>query len=559
VDLAADTSIGWQPAGPLAALDRLEMRGAHDNGLWRTRNHLNPVVGDRNSLYLPCFRLNEGPIDASGLPDVGAGARPVGRNDVVTLTDGAPESPLRVAARLRWGDERSAWCAFDEFVEQRVRAEESGADVERLDPRGHPRVLKFPCGELPDEMPEEMEFGRSTINGSGVVPAYLDELHVWRHWEHPLAIVVDAQGVSEEATEISLAPSPGGVTLEGVPGYDGEVGLVSLDGELIVYRGLRTEGTNVVVLENCARGMFGTKAAPHARGGYGRFVPDVWVTYLDGSVTRDAAALATIDVRGWPREGCVRILREDDAELIHFTRRTDQELLLPESLEEDAGQQGVGLLRGRFGTDAVEHEGQAIVIWQPFRYWDRFLERRVDDEDAVPGVYEHPEGSFVEVGRRAWSGFWHRLSWLENLWGVSGAGRSDARRGSDGRGDASGFLDIVALMRFSSAVPWDSDRIVDLRGEDATMGVDAVGTPVRPRDHLYLLDDPDAANRLGLESETAEVRFYFVYRPGAFVPQDVTSGEIEDLVFENSWKQTPRLQRVSLEYTSRTSTLTHGK
>jgi hypothetical protein len=101
--------------------------------------------------------------------------------------------------------------------------------------------------------------------------------------------------------------------------------------------------------------------------------------------------------------------------------------------------------------------------------------------------------------------------------------------------------------------------VIDLRG-DADLASRGT-TDARPLDSLYVFDDPNALNRLGLESETVELRFYFVYRPGAFLPQDVASGsrDLEDLVFENAWKESPWLRGVTVEYTNRTSTLDHWR
>ena len=53
---------------------------------------------------------------------------------------------------------------------------------------------------------------------------------------------------------------------------------------------------------------------------------------------------------------------------------------------------------------------------------------------------------------------------------------------------------------------------------------------------------------------------YFVYRPNAFIPQDLegTGGGLSDLIYENAWKETPWLKEISVEYTSRTTTLSRS-
>ena len=76
-------------------------------------------------------------------------------------------------------------------------------------------------------------------------------------------------------------------------------------------------------------------------------------------------------------------------------------------------------------------------------------------------------------------------------------------------------------------------------------------------DQIYVFDDPEAANRLGLEAETAEFRVFFVYRSGAFVPQDALADQssLEEVLFQNAWKRSPALLSITAEYTSRTSRL----
>lgn len=540
-------------------------RGAHGT---LDRLHDDTSGEQRANLILPCFRIYEGPTESgsyTGRPLTEQGALPVGRNDLITLTDGQEDDPVRLEARIRWGDPSSTWAALDDFLDSRFTAEEEEAAQFRIDPRGHPRVLKFPCGELPDELPREMEFAQSTISDSEVVTAYLDELFAFRHRPAPTFTLEPFDGDTEGVrgldageTEIRLIPRPPGGVVDTNSGYDEDCGLLALDGELIVWRGLRREqtdsGTGIMVLERCERGVLGTTPRFHGEGAFGRLVPHIPVSYLDGRVNRDASALPLAGMRGWPRKGLVRILGSDSAELIHFSRRSDEDLILPESSDADENLRGRGLLRGRFGTDALDHDAEAIVFWQPFRYWDRYLSRRTGDEGGFAGVYDHPEGSYVEFGKRARTGYWQRVTWQEGPYDAltDHAGS----RSEQGGGESSGFLDLVVLARFSPSIPWDGNNAVDLRGQPELGRVVSIGEE-RPSDRIYVFDDPEAENRIGIESGTAEFRVFFVYRPGAFLAQDAESdpGAFDEMVFENSWKRTPSLMSLTLEYTSRTSTL----
>ena len=450
-------------------------------------------------------------------------------------------------ARVRWGDEGSNWMALGQFTEQRIAAAESGARTYRLDYREYPRILKFPCGELPDEMPTSMEFGRSTLSGSGLVTAFLDELFIWRHAVGPKAIVVDAEGVDASATSIALAAQAPAVEFNGTPGFEERCGVFLVNGELMVYRDSFSDGTGVR-LERLARGMFGTETVTHPLGSYGVFLPDIPVSYLEGSLAADASSIGLASTANWPREGLVRIVGEGGGELIHFTRRTQNELLMPEAMDRDESVDGRGLLRGRFGTDAIDHDTNAIVIYTPHRYWDRYTPRDSEEEQSFSGVHDHPESAYLEIGTRVRDAWWHNVRWEENLDGAI-RGDDDRDRG-DGGGD-SGFLDLMVMARFNPNVPWDSRRIVDLRSDG---GLSRSGTQRARSDHLMILDNPEEANRMGFEASTAEFRVYFVYKPNAYeftdLPGDLLSAE--DPVLTNYWKRSPWMSAFTTSYTNRT-------
>ena len=404
----------------------------------------------------------------------------------------------------------------------------------------------------------------------------LDEVHAFWDLVVPVTYLAPEDVESDDATttiysiqaedrDIRLLVRRPFQTLGETSGYDEDCGLLDLDGELIVWRGASVEtdqdGRSVIVLERCERGVLGTEARVHTEGAHGRMVPHWPVSYLDGRVNRDASSIPLIHARRWwPREGCVRLVGGESVELVHYSRRTEKDLILPEALDRDERIRGRGLLRGRFGTDIIDHDSEEIVLWQPFRYWDRYMPRRTEEDQGFAGVHVHPEGSYLELGRRVRSGFWHRLTWQEGPYDDLSVDPGDRRSGSGSAG-STGFLDVVVLGRFSPTVPWDADDIVDLRKE-ANLGSYGSGTASdRPVDRLYAFDDPEAANALGLESEVAEFRVFFVYRPGAYLPQDGAreTGSFEDLVFENSWKRSPSLKSFTLEYTSRTSTLSRSR
>ena len=566
----SDVDYGWPAWGAANGRVKGVFRGVRNS---QNRAHKNFSTGDRQAWILPCFRVDEGEADderndssdyRTGRARIHEGGRPVGRNDRVTLTDGKPEGARYYELMLRWADPYSRWVAPDSFPDARIGAVDTqGLASFREDPRGHARMLCFPCGELPDDLPLDMEFGRSVVSSSDTVTAFLDELNIFRHeWRAtPRLFLIDDQGVSDSAQEIrfTLYPAPQGTSLEGIPGFHSSCGVVSIDGELIVYQGVRNELEGEWVLEQCIRGVLGTEPKAHGRGGYGRFVTDLPVAVLEGNLTVDGYSLQVMPLdSSWPREGLVRVVSDGQVELIHYTRRSDEQLIVPESLDVEEGSRGRGILRGRFGTDATDHDGGDLVFFQPFRYWDRYTPRRTEDNQGFSGLHDHPETSYLEVGKRVGTGYWHRLAWKEDLQGSQG-GTDTRRRRRGGGADSAGYLDVVVLARFSPRVPWDSDRIIDLRSQEE-FSTYRPAIEGRPLDAIYVFDAPEAANSLGVESDLAEFRIYFVYRAGAFTPQDLpgSGGGVEDLVYENAWKETPWVKEVSVEYTSRTTTLSRS-
>ncbi len=534
------------------AVDHIQFRGVNTTNIDDRGGleHLGSGGTDNdNAKFLPCFRVWESfPV------------RPykrVGRNDVITITDGTANA-TRMEMGVRWGDPASEWCALVDFVEKTVRAEKEDGATARNDKRGHARILKFPCGELPDEMSTELEWGRSTISGSGLVTAFLDEVFIWRQALDTTLVASDTEGVSETADEIRLTNVGTPQDLATLDGFDEDCGVFLLEGELIIYRGSRTEGENVLYLERCVRGQFGTQPLFHTRGSQGRFLPDIPVSTLESGLTADASSVSLARTRGWPREGLMRIVREEGAEMVHYTRIAENEASMPKSLDADERTRDRGLFRGRFGTAAVEHDAEAVAIWQPFRYWDRFTPRRSEDDETFGGVHDHPDTSFVEFGTQARSGLWRGFTWSENLMGRVSGGNVGSEDGSSAE---SGFLDVYVMARFNPNVPWDSSRVVDLR-EEKGMGR-RPDLAAKSNTHLFLFDNPGSAsiggkalgNSLDLEADIAEFRLYFVYKPNAFESLDMArhgNGVNEDSILTNTWKQTPWLRSFSVNYFSST-------
>ena len=125
-----------------------------------------------------------------------------------------------------------------------------------------------------------------------------------------------------------------------------------------------------------------------------------------------------------------------------------------------------------------------------------------------------------------------------------------------GGGSQAGLLDVVVLGRFNPNVPWDSRNVIDMRRTASVRSASAA----RRTDVLYVFDDPEEANELGFEANTAEFRIYFRYKPNAYVFLDEEGANLgDDEQLTNDWKKTPWLQAFSVSYTNRTRTLSSSK
>jgi hypothetical protein len=462
----------------------------------------------------------------------------------------------REQRRVRWshgvagGGRATSWVALTEFIEGEAFVPDLGGEVDRTEYRGTTRMLKFPSGEMPDEEGERLVWCKNEVGDGSPVTAFLDEVFVWRHAPVvPVGMLANGENMTDEEKEITVRALPPASSMVGVDGYDQDVGVASIDGELVVYRSTRQDTSDTLTLEDCRRGAFGTVARSHGVGTMVRFLPDVPVSALAGGITREAWSVPLVHTRRWPREGAARIVSDNHVEVVHYSGVSEEGLVMPQALDADPTIRGRGLFRGRYGTEAMDHDNGAIVVFQPIRYWDRAALRLGPDRANFAGIHEHPATSYITFARTVRDAYWRRLTWSENLDGRLG-GTAAGQVGSApdaGSRRAPSKMDLLVLARFDQGVPWDTTRVADLRG-DRALPPDARDNPER---YLYLLDDPETANRLDLEASIAEFRVLFTYLTGAYMPVDIVDNPGE-FVLENAWKSTPWLRSFTVEYQNRT-------
>ena len=183
-----------------------------------------------------------------------------------------------------------------------------------------------------------------------------------------------------------------------------------IEGELVIYRGSRQEGERHPRPRARGPRTAGHQGdVPPARrlravhpGGSG-FVPGRWhdergIQRPDGTRTRLAARGSRPHHPGrYGRAGALHAPRRERAV---SCRSRSTPTRIPATAACSAAASG----RTRSITTRTR-----LVIFQPFRYWDRFAARRSEDDDSFSGVHDHPEASFFEFGKKVRAGYW---KWL---------------------------------------------------------------------------------------------------------------------------------------------------
>ncbi len=488
---------------------------------------------------LPCFFVVAGNDLATG--DIRRGANP-GFDDLITLRDANLNDEH---VRVQWG--YRGWAGLTQITTQTWNWDrpQQVRHLRSFDSRMWTRALKFPSRELPDAglttgeelmrvgapynnpgvtsaavVDEAWFAGFDTIDPGRAKYAFLGEVppELFPTFTAPASgtapdprfNAIDDQ-VDEFAVnfpyfdEVQLATIVNGLPIDENL-YDDDGGVIRIDDELIIYSEF---DPNNGLFSGCVRGSFGTEALPH---GFGAIVGPVR-TFATSALVSDAdessAAFDLVDATDFPDDGYIRI--GDSLELIGYTERGANTLSGPlgridpttERAPGDADARvGGGLFRGRFGTgDGVRgYSSGEVVVAMPFRHYDRYAEY---SDDA--------ELSYTQLTWTKPGAVWKRITWDE-----------DPRQN----------VEIIALVRFAGGPPWDSADVI-LVGQGAMPSTDR-------RKHLYEIADPKAENLLNVESDRCEVRLLIRFVTGAY-------DRFADVAPDN-WKETPRIQKVVVEY-----------
>ncbi len=384
-------------------------------------------------------------------------------------------------------------------------------DIRRLT-----RIVKFPSGEMPWKFTSKLQFGMPQCADGWPADGLIDMVTagIPAGTSNNLGGLLmlafpTAQTGAGRITLHARIVFPG--TMAGLSGRLGGVlfrsgGLLQVGEEILAYR--EVTGNGEVQLAANGRGLLGTKATAHG----------MWETVTP--LTRPGATVLSMDVdAGSPLLPVARADRLPldrglvlvDKELVHYvySRRSLSLEMPPRRAGRDrssgngAGaderfRPGDGIFRGRFGTVPAAHPAGTAVIEFPFRYWDTYAERA----DA-------PEMHHLDLHLESPRAVFETVTWEEET--------------------PLALVDLQLLARVDARAPWWEKP--------------------SPSKGLFLFDAPtrkNEARRIGMQGNVLDLRFFTVYKPGAFDPVNFLA---------RAWKTAPTLKSVKVVYEAPTLVL----
>jgi hypothetical protein len=287
-------------------------------------------------------------------------------------------------------------------------------------------------------------------------------------------------------------------------------GVVKIGDEYVGYGELSSQTDSsgawvVYTLDKLKRGWLNSTARDHADGERVMPLPYLPVASLGGDLgPTDRSFSISRRLSGDPgkyREGYVLI----DNEVLMFSWNGGNGMALTMPPRWDGL---TGLFRGMFGTTPTNHlENSALVYGIPWRYWDTYKPLEFDSRMA-----SYQWSTKMDLAR------WKTVKWTQEIFQVDPNIVVHCLARIDGKGefyDAPGLTDTSLLLEFTQ--PQGANRV----------------------DRTGFLQD---AGQLDL-------RFYVEYRQGSFDPTQPAAVA--------SWKRTPRIKEIRVEYDRPTQVLYH--
>lgn len=387
------------------------------------------------------------------------------------------------------------------------------------------RLLKFPSGELARSAPsritvghagmsvDEVRLERGRASGGGpwkksVILAYDEDMTPVKAKDDTVYVTRDYL-VDNSASPRPPPPPPARRPTPAPPVPS--QGVVLIDDEYIYYS--RKGGETViqvpwgpeqeanakltqdyeikeVALEDCIRGVFGTKPAAHRPGAKVAFIEALPLTELTSGLppnpNKEEQQFTVKNDYGFPDYGYALVMgpKGRDKEIIGWAEKSGTAFSY------------VGHLRGRFGTREHDHRWGDLALALPFRYWSRY------EPDHDGGELAYFQGAHTVKGS----------VWRSIRWEVAG---------DDGGPHMERIL-VRVHCRFDGEPGWDAKPTNDY---------DGIWEFARPGEHRI-------RTRSGgpVIADTIEVRVHFEYLPGAWGPG------------LNDWKRAVRLKNLVVTY-----------
>lgn len=277
----------------------------------------------------------------------------------------------------------------DGQVDAQLQPDEIGYDevtALQVDLRLVTRMIKAPSRELPTGPIPAFHIGRDFGGRRTTADVTIDELRFTTRTSPdeliptPATFMLAEEAEDGEEREMRIALDalryphrienrpilgPDGLAAAGLMSDAG--GLLRIGDEIVSYAGFDSEDSGTVYLTG--RGLYGTRVQAHPAFTPVRPLLHWPASPLSARVTDESASLPLGDTSGFPSGPGLVLVGE---ELVGYAEVSDRALSMPAS----GGVTTIsrrGLLRGRHGTRATDHQAGALVRWMPMRYRDHAL------------------------------------------------------------------------------------------------------------------------------------------------------------------------------------------
>ncbi|MFH1423256.1 MAG: hypothetical protein ABIH42_11170 [Planctomycetota bacterium] len=448
------------------------------------------IIGDQSRGHSSSLSFSHGPgtkvIPVFRVRDISCG-----KGDLVTVLDDSGNEPKKAQMTINRAtdDTAMALAAFTDFLPRSFEGEWA-------------RVLKFPSGELPTTIQENVCIGgRITPGWTGKTPGTFDEISISYDKIQPYGVSLGVALGSNIIVEIpslrfryylaissSIDSVSNTIPLNNYRLEKKEIqnllqhgGLIKIDDEIIgvcgVINGSIIEANITIPIAESfspvVRGLLGTTPAPHPEGASIYVLPYPRAAKFTGELTNTTIPIQNPGEIN-TEEGFVQVARQsDEGEILPFRYLTNRYLDI----------NNTGVFRSAFGSPITGCNNNDLGIFLPFRYFDLYEKNR----ESKQGVYYYAANTVKYA-------YFKGVTW-----------DADTPEGTV----------VKVQVRIDGEPAWDSP-------------------PTNKKGGIFEFTDPEGDNEINVAGERVEVRVYLTY--------------LEDAYRTDAWKKTPVIRSISLEY-----------